>query len=132
LVRHDYPLAVGQLGVEVVAEQAAAVCPLLDEFLRRLVGSRSLAQICPCGCGLLAPIIAPRFSKICTCRTHGRCAEFPVLRGPGVDDLTDRRRRHAGEGQVVPWREADHPADAALALGDQQAVAVEPGRLRVG
>src|ERR1700689_4682849 len=29
-------------------------------------GSVAFAQICPCGCGLLAPIIAPRFSKIST------------------------------------------------------------------
>src|SRR5271163_1261748 len=30
------------------------------------LGSVAFAQICPCGCGLLAPIIAPRFSKIST------------------------------------------------------------------
>ena len=29
-------------------------------------GTCSVAQIWQCGCGLLAPIIAPRFSKICT------------------------------------------------------------------
>ena len=29
-------------------------------------GTVAFAQICPCGCGLLAPIIAPRFSKIRT------------------------------------------------------------------
>jgi hypothetical protein len=32
------------------------------------LGSLQVAQIWQCGCGLLAPIIAPRFSKICTAR----------------------------------------------------------------
>ena len=42
------------------------VLELAVEFLADLIGIVSFAQIWQCGCGLLAPMISPRFSKICT------------------------------------------------------------------
>ena len=82
------------------------------------------AQIWPCGCGFVAPIVSPRFSNTWTQRNDR--AELGRLVGPQVDDRADRGRRHPGHRQVVARREADHPAGPALALGPQQPD-LEPG-----
>ena len=44
----------------------------------------SQAQICPCGCGLLAPIMAPRFSKICTYLIHSSSPSSSAGVRPGI------------------------------------------------
>jgi hypothetical protein len=51
-------------------------------------------------------------------------AELDVLVDPGVDHRADRLDRHLPQRQVVPRREAHDPADAALALRDQQTLPV--------
>src|SRR5579885_3198369 len=56
---------------EVGAEQAGTgmrsrILALMEEFFRGLIRERFGGQIWQCGCGLLAPMSAPRFSKICT------------------------------------------------------------------
>ena len=53
-----------------------------------IIGTCSVAQICPWGCGLLAPIWAPRFSKIdetaaASPKTVKVLADVRNLLGPG-------------------------------------------------
>jgi hypothetical protein len=77
---------------------------------------------------LLAPIISPRFSKICTWPTSGARAELEVLLGPEIDDPADGRDVHVGERQVVSRREAEHAAVPVLGAGDEEAVDVQRRR----
>ena len=84
-------------------------------------GSAVPAQIWPCGCGFEAPIAAPRFSKTWTQRY---VAPSSVV----WSAHTSMTRRIASgamraERQVVAGREADDPADPALALGTEEPVA---------
>ena len=57
----------------------------------------------------------------------GQAAQVGVLRGPHVHHQREIRHAHARHGQIVPRRKAAHAADARLAGGDQQAVAILDG-----
>jgi hypothetical protein len=86
-----------QAGIDAAAGTGPA-CGFARHFIRQAV---SLVQICPCGCGLLAPIIAPRFSKMVTALTNSSLPRLQRLLGPGVDDLPNASQRHLTERHVV-------------------------------
>ena len=80
LVLEDDALAALPAPVEIVDEQGrtvlAPIFGLGGVSLAISLGSERVAQIWQCGCGLLAPIISPRFSKICTAPMSGSRAEL--------------------------------------------------------
>ena len=51
--------------------------------------------------------------------------QFLELGSPGMDHVFNLFRRHRGEGKVVARGEADYPANARLALRDQQSPVFE-------
>ena len=92
-------------------------------------GICSVAQIWPWGWGLLAPIMAPRFSKICTCWISGRAPSSMNSR-PGFDDADDVGHVNACESQAVVGMKAQHTADTAFPLRQAQAVTTFRSPLR--
>ncbi len=88
-------------------------------------GIEEVAQIWQWGCGLLAPIMAPRFSKICTWLMSARP---PSSRNCPTQVRTTSSisvQWHGGEREIVTRREANHAANPGLRLGDQQALAID-------
>src|SRR4029079_7515201 len=47
------------------------------------------------------------------------------LSGPGADHTCNLCGRHGGQGKIVAGREADYPANAGFAFGDQQSPVFE-------
>jgi len=69
LVLKNDALVGGFLGGQIVAQQAMPCGPGAGaggDLGSGFVGDKVVDQIWQCGCGLLAPIIAPRFSKTCS------------------------------------------------------------------
>ena len=61
----------------------------------------------------------------------GPRAEVHRLLDPSVDHALDVGDLHARQGEVVAGREAEHPAEAGLAFGDDEPV-LDPLRRRIG
>ena len=119
----------------IVAEQARAVvrasracaCPIPS----RPRWAAAVAQIWQWGCGLLAPIISPRFRKSGRSRSPER-TEAGVLLHPGIHDR-DVGHFMRARVRLCLRRKAHHAAGAGLGFGDQQAVAIEaPPGYRAG
>jgi hypothetical protein len=83
-------------------------------------GTKSVDQICPCGCGLLAPIMAPRFSKICTYSIQSSAAQSLILPSPTRPPRANLLARHARQGQRVVGMIAEHLAQPPRGLCLQQ------------
>ena len=105
------------LHLQVIAQKArppfaqilvCAACSFAGSF-----GTVSFAQICPCGCGLLAPIIAPRFSKSSR-SPRVSPPQFAILRSPHIQDLSNFARRHARQRQIVSRRKTNHATHATF------------------
>ena len=125
----DHADPVRALGGQVVAEQAASVLgpvgalpgQLPGRLVRdALVGPDLPVRVRVAGAHHRAAVLEDLHVA------HPRqAAEFAVLVGPGVHDLPDGRLRHHAQREVVAGVEADHPADAALGLGDEQAAGLD-------
>ena len=84
-------------------------------------GICSVAHIWPWGWGLLAPIMAPRFSKICTCRISGRApsSNTPPSRRPLRGDVghSMRARVRLWSGWKHKTRQTPRSLSAAATRG---------------
>ena len=106
LVLFHHALAAGLLQPGVLAQQAGPRAPrhasCAAVSLATSLGIAWFDQIWQCGCGLLAPIMAPRFSKICTWRISGMA---PSSANWSAQTSTTRRRS-AGSmlAMVRLWR----------------------------
>jgi hypothetical protein len=85
------------------------VALLLVQFLHRFVGQPLIGPDLPMGCGLLAPIIAPRFSKISTWLTPTRApssahwsVQVSTTRLTSICSICPKVRSCRGEKQTMP------------------------------
>src|SRR5271165_907756 len=94
----------------IIAEQARMLFRVIgrqrSHFPLRKIWQRSIRPNLTMGSGLLAPIMAPRFSKICTCWTQSRAASEENC--SVQTSTTSRNSTSDMRGIVRSWRGEKH------------------------